>query len=105
MSVSSPKSAQGNALFLILIAVALFAALSYAVTQSGRGSGSTSRETASLAVSTAINYFSLLQSTVDRLVGVGCAKEEICYAGDQRGVYSNVNALADASCHVFSASG
>lgn len=92
-------------MFLILIAVALFAALSYAVTQSGRGSGSTSRETASLAVSTAINYFSLLQSTVDRLVVLGCAKEEICYAGGPPGVYTNVNAPTDESCHVFSASG
>ncbi|MEM6781542.1 MAG: hypothetical protein AAF569_06730 [Pseudomonadota bacterium] len=64
----------GNVLFLILIAVALFAALSYAVTQSTRtGGGSTENETNALSSASIAQYPATLRTSVVRMIlnGVG----------------------------------
>lgn len=61
----------GNALFLILIAVALFAALSYAITNSRRGGGNIDRETATLNAASLVQMTTLLRSAADRMVLFG----------------------------------
>lgn len=69
---------RGNVLFLILIAVALFAALSYAVTQSTRsGGGSTEREQALLGSSAMTQYPTALRTSVIRMILGGTGIETI----------------------------
>lgn len=56
----------GNVLFLILIAVALFAALSYAVTQSTRGGGNADDETGLVNASIIFQQGAAIQSAILR---------------------------------------
>lgn len=65
------KSERGNALFLILIAVALFAALSYAVTQSGRGGGSVGKEQALILAAQVTQFPSAVRTGVTRMIITG----------------------------------
>ena len=79
-------SNRGNALFLILIAVALFAALSYAITNSGRGGGGTDREQVALAASQMVQYAGQVATAVTRLrITGGCSDSQISFHYDRNG--------------------
>ncbi len=70
----------GNVLFLILIAVALFAALSYAVTQSTRsGSGSTDREQSLIGSAVLTQYPTALRTSIVRMVLGGTAANQLLF--------------------------
>ena len=98
----------GNALFLILIAVALFAALSYAVTQSGRSGGGINREQATIDAANMIQYAGQIQQAIYRLKLInGCTENTISVEGvpDKAGTSINASAPADKSCHIFDPEG
>ena len=65
------RGERGNALFLILIAVALFAALSYAITQSGRGGGTVDKEQALITAASICEYPATLRTAVTRMLITG----------------------------------
>ncbi|MEQ8403603.1 MAG: hypothetical protein RKE49_00800 [Oceanicaulis sp.] len=93
----------GNVLFLILLAVALFAALSYAVTQAGRSGGKDiSREKAELGAAEIIQYFTLLENTIQRMRLTGSVKLE--HLDVSASGYSNQAANSNCStsrCRLF----
>ncbi len=102
---------RGNILFLILLAVVLFAALSYAVTSSMRGGGSNSgKENAELAAADILNYFSQVDTAVQRMVLTGGVEDyqlNFYYQSTNNfvmGSNDNTN-CTDSRCRVFDPSG
>ena len=96
----------GNALFLILIAVALFAALSYAITQSGRGGGNITKETDILAARALVEYATQLRTSIDRMrITNNCSDTQISFEHSGTAVYDNTNSPTDGRCQVFHSNG
>lgn len=105
-----PKE-RGNILFLILLAIVLFAALSYAVTNSMRGGGKdASGESAEAKASALLNYMANMDSAIMRMrLTGGYADYQInfWYKGDHYAVFSNQSNsnCTQAGCRVFDPAG
>lgn len=102
------KKNSGNVLFIILLAVALFAGLSYAVVQSGRSNSDViTREQAKIFANEMLAYAAQVQNSVTRLKTMkGCKIEQISfYDATYFPDHINTNAPSDEHCHVFSSSG
>lgn len=102
----------GNVFFLIFLFVALFAALSYTMLQSGRStSASLSSEKARLVATEMLDYGAKMRDAV-RLMMVqnDCSDTMISFDGSGFVTptiydYENPNAPDDESCHVFKPNG
>lgn len=100
---------KGNILFLILLAVILFAALAYAVTSSIRGGGkSAETESATLKAAQILQVYQGLEAAIQRLMLVNdCKDTQISFENPVVTGYDNPNAPAGVldKCHVFNAAG
>jgi len=102
----SYHSEQGGIIVWIMVMVALFAALSYAVSQGSRsGTQSISSEQANLAATEILDYAAAVRRVVQELQINGCADTEISFQANGNSGYVNPNAPSDNSCHVFHPSG
>lgn len=97
---------RGNALFIILIAVVLFAVLGYAVTQSSRGASSVNREQQLIDAARIIEQAGMIEQTVSRLMlASGCTDTRLSFENSLVAGYTNPSAPLDKSCHVFHGAG
>jgi hypothetical protein len=108
-------------LFMILVAVALFAALSYAVTLSGRSAGNgTALERGQIVAAKFLNYMGAIQMAMTRMqLANDCTPDQIDFhgwnlpgvPGGSQGYWgaspppTNANRKADGSCDLFSSAG
>ena len=102
----SGKNQNGGAIVWILIAVALFAALNFAINKGTRsGATNISAEQARLAATDIIAYGELMKRTVQTLQINGCSDTDISFENSVVAGYSNPNAPTDNSCHIYNING
>lgn len=120
MSLGSIPRENGNVVFIILIAIALFAALVFAVTQSNKGGGTINKEQTVLNAAKAIQYSNTIRQAILRLkLTNSCTDDQYNFASSewpaagtlaQNGIYKyagNVNPWApvDKRCNIFDKEG
>lgn len=102
------RSQAGSAFILILVAIAMFAALSYAVVQGGRTSQSSlTTEQAKLAAREIVAYADTIAKAVQRLRLAGCTETQIGFSFGAQPVWwaNNPSSPSDGRCEVFNTNG
>ncbi len=104
MSINAYEGQKGNVLFLILIAVALFAALSFAVTSSTRsGGGDASNEDAELMASQIIQYGTAIDGALQRMrMSTGMQDWQFDFSDNSVNISANANTNCTSNnCRLF----
>jgi len=92
----------GNAIFYILIAIAMLSALTYAVSQNNRGGAGLTEDRARLYATEIIEYGNIVGNAVAQLRLRGCEENQINFEHASVTGYTNTNAPADDFCDIFS---
>ncbi len=108
LTIQPKHHAQGNVLFLILIAVALFGALAYAVTQSSRSSGEgVGKDKDKLVAAQVIQYATTIEQSVLRILLINKAQDYAMDMSDSGGISRSTanSACAVDNCKLFHTTG
>lgn len=99
------RSENGNVLWYILVAVALFGALSFAIAQSMRGGGGTmDQERTKLAAAEIVDYGASLANAAAQLRLRGIRADLLSFENSTVAGYANAGCLDD-SCRIFALEG
>lgn len=104
-------SERGNAVIFILLAIALFAGLSYSFMRGAKsGAGSVSPQQAKMQAQELANFFSSTGRGFHKLRQKGCSENDISFSnpadtGAYIGVNDSTTAPPDKSCHIFESNG
>lgn len=103
---------RGNVLFVVLIAIVLFGALSAMVMRTEDYQGSLDNETVSIETYELLDYAVMIEQAVANLMlAHGCELTELSFDHPDRsnyntaGHYLNPNSPSDKSCHIFDEAG
>jgi len=101
----------GNAVLFILIAVALFGALSYTFMRGNKsGQGNLTSNQARIAAQELLAFFNAVEKAANKLRARGCSESDISFANSvDTGPFitgnDSASAPVDKSCHVFDSAG
>ncbi|MBI3441380.1 MAG: hypothetical protein HY052_06225 [Proteobacteria bacterium] len=100
-----PRQA-GNVLFFILIAIALFAALTFSFSRSSRMAGKMSFEDSQIYAQQIISYADKVNNALQRvMLGNGCLESQINFDNSTVAGYANAASPANKKCNIFDSAG
>lgn len=112
MRFNASPTPRGNVLFIILLAVVLFAALIAAVTKSNQGTGNLEKERFKISATDLMGFASTIEKAVGRMISMGVSESQLDFSNSIWRLGDNTtNAMAanaactTEDCRVFGAGG